>query len=486
MTPAEKRYFKRHYASDSNTLTDIFDVINGQRLYDEEQVKEQFPMKVAGNLKVYKFQLEQLLLKSLVSYRHTDTVGNRIRMGLEQVDILMERNLIGMAIKQLEKVKQFCEEYEEFTYLIEIAYKEFRLKYIRLDDLAQQELSKFTEVETSLQALEHQTRFATAVNKLSGMYISGEPYSADERSFIEAKLQEADLAYGQREQSFKIRLSILSTRNLCLHMLGRYEEADTGNREVLELYDSHAELKSHLAFYYVGSLRYHVRNIFALKRYDEAKKAIEKGKDFLNKHQQFRALSIYLLTLEMRVAFLLNEIPKLNKEYNKRAEQHIEEFKANDMRASVEPRIYLMLSALASDRIDLATYHMDNIAKVERSILSDLGRLIGLLTILMTHEQGKKEKVKRLIRKYRRQLQEANEEGHEFFHATMDAFFKLEKNDVTGEEAFAELFMDNNNAFNDRLHRLFRYYRLDKWIQAQREDRGFAEVLKAEEPEQLV
>ena len=67
MTPAEKRYFKRHYASDQNVTTDLFDFINTLSSYDEEAVKRHFGTKVAKNLKVYKIQLNDLVLKSLVS-----------------------------------------------------------------------------------------------------------------------------------------------------------------------------------------------------------------------------------------------------------------------------------------------------------------------------------------------------------------------------------------------------------------------------------
>ena len=57
MTASEKRYFKRHYASDTGAMTELFDYINNQKSYDEDQVKEHFKKsKISTHLKVYKVQ----------------------------------------------------------------------------------------------------------------------------------------------------------------------------------------------------------------------------------------------------------------------------------------------------------------------------------------------------------------------------------------------------------------------------------------------
>ena len=80
MTAAEKRYFKRHYASHKNQTTELFDFINSMDIYDEKLVKEHFTnSKLSTNLKVYKVQLAKLLLKSLRSYRSHRNDESKIR-----------------------------------------------------------------------------------------------------------------------------------------------------------------------------------------------------------------------------------------------------------------------------------------------------------------------------------------------------------------------------------------------------------------------
>ena len=95
MSAAEKRYFKRHFSSDKSLQTKLFDFINSMDEYEEEQVKEYFSdSNLAKNLKVYKVQLFDLLMKSLTSYHSKRNINSRIRIGLEEIEILHTRNVV--------------------------------------------------------------------------------------------------------------------------------------------------------------------------------------------------------------------------------------------------------------------------------------------------------------------------------------------------------------------------------------------------------
>ena len=128
MTAAEKRYFKRHYALGKTLAIELFDFINGMDHYDEEQIKRRFvDSKLAKNLKVYKVQLTNLVMKSLVSYHDKRNVKSKIRIGLEEIDILMDKGLSELAFSRLRKLKTLCEQHEELSYLEEIVEREAQL-----------------------------------------------------------------------------------------------------------------------------------------------------------------------------------------------------------------------------------------------------------------------------------------------------------------------------------------------------------------------
>ena len=88
MTAAEKRYFKRHYSSEKSLLTELFDFINAQDSYREDLIKIHFKhSKLSKNLKVYKVQLFDLLLKSLTSLYNKKDIKSKIRIGLEEIEL---------------------------------------------------------------------------------------------------------------------------------------------------------------------------------------------------------------------------------------------------------------------------------------------------------------------------------------------------------------------------------------------------------------
>ncbi len=121
MTAAEKRYFKRHYASGKNMLTELFDFLNSLSEYNEESVKQHFAgSKLVKNLKVYKVQLTDILLKSLTSYNYKNNVRSRIHCGLEEIRILLDKQLYDIAKGKIKKLKQLCQLHEEYNYLLSV------------------------------------------------------------------------------------------------------------------------------------------------------------------------------------------------------------------------------------------------------------------------------------------------------------------------------------------------------------------------------
>ena len=89
--------------------------------YDEEEVKSNFHQsKVSKNLKVYKVQLTDLILKSLISYHNKKSIRSKIRIGLEEIELLMDKQLYNLALGRVKKVKEICLKYEELEYIFAI------------------------------------------------------------------------------------------------------------------------------------------------------------------------------------------------------------------------------------------------------------------------------------------------------------------------------------------------------------------------------
>jgi len=120
MSAAEKRFLKIHFSSAKSHLTELFDFINSQDNYDEKIVKANFSDSlISKNLKVYKVQLTELILRSQVAYHAKRSVKSQIRILLEEVDVLLEQFLVPMAMGRLHKAINIATKYNE-TALVQL------------------------------------------------------------------------------------------------------------------------------------------------------------------------------------------------------------------------------------------------------------------------------------------------------------------------------------------------------------------------------
>lgn len=129
MSAAEKRFLKIHFSSVKSHLTELFDYINGQDHYDEKLVKANFSDSlISKNLKVYKVQLAELILRSQVAYHAKRKVRSQIRILLEEVDILIEQFLIPMAMQRLQKAIDIAKKHNETGLLVAALQYQLRLE----------------------------------------------------------------------------------------------------------------------------------------------------------------------------------------------------------------------------------------------------------------------------------------------------------------------------------------------------------------------
>ncbi len=129
MSAAEKRFLKIHFSSVKSHLTELFDFINAQESYDEKIVKTNFSDSlISKNLKVYKVQLAELIMRSQVVYHAKRSIRSQIRILLEEVDILIEQFLIPMAMGRLQKAIDIAKKHNETGLLVAALQYQFELE----------------------------------------------------------------------------------------------------------------------------------------------------------------------------------------------------------------------------------------------------------------------------------------------------------------------------------------------------------------------
>ena len=113
----EKFYYVSAVNNDGKQLAyvDFFRALRAQETYDEEVLREQFPIK---NFSELKQRLEKRIIRALVYYR--DTPAAQIDFKCMEIEILIEKGLYERAWKKLRVTKKEAQEIEAFAVLMRL------------------------------------------------------------------------------------------------------------------------------------------------------------------------------------------------------------------------------------------------------------------------------------------------------------------------------------------------------------------------------
>lgn len=130
LTKSEKRFFKLTsslQSGDKNYLK-IFDFIEKQGYYDEQELKDEFTDETfVKHLPSEKNHLYKLILKSLRAYYSEQSVNSTLKQEIKNVEILYNKALYKECEKFVVRAKQTAEKYEKFYYWFELINWEKRL-----------------------------------------------------------------------------------------------------------------------------------------------------------------------------------------------------------------------------------------------------------------------------------------------------------------------------------------------------------------------
>jgi len=200
LTQAEKRYFKMNsnfQAGDEKLYIQIFDTIDKMEKYNEDAllkiVVDQKKLSVTKNF------LYSKILRSLRSYNERSSINIQLNNLLSEVEILMHKGLMHLALRQLQKAKRIAIEYDEQWFLLKTTDYELEINrtishkniLTSVNDITTEARSALTEYNETyeLKYLYHELRAKYIVRK--GLDIEDEkrkiPDSPDSLNSFHAK-----------------------------------------------------------------------------------------------------------------------------------------------------------------------------------------------------------------------------------------------------------------------------------------------------------
>lgn len=137
MSKHEKRHFKlisKAFQRESGTIyLQLFEAISKQRHYDEAILKKAFADRLNNNrFSVAKNYLYHHLLKALNNLHNRESIHRKIRLALDFVQLLHQRELYSQAEKQLKKAEKMLQIIDHPKLWLEYLEWQFRLQKANL------------------------------------------------------------------------------------------------------------------------------------------------------------------------------------------------------------------------------------------------------------------------------------------------------------------------------------------------------------------
>jgi len=330
MTASEKRYFKRHYSSDKSLVTSLFDFINSLSGYDEEQVKEYFKnSKLSKNLKVYKVQLTDILLKSLVSYHNKKNIHSKIRIGLEEIDILMDKQVFEMAQNKIKRIKDICIKNEAFEYIFPILAKEQILNSFysaNFDGTKKENYQKLNSYLSSINEIFHLQHTSHQLSDQKNHILTnqlGPKKKVAYQNVLKKELEKLNDDVGSvRERYYRYHV---------ISMIYRMVENDLGKenkykKEQVDLLKNNPDFtSSHPKLYFASTYNY-LSSCWKLRQYHTLEKGLPEVKAFIKKHPVLEPSYLFVYYLEIPVLYF-NEFKGFDATFEAKVIKHIKKQK---------------------------------------------------------------------------------------------------------------------------------------------------------------
>lgn len=469
MTPAEKRYFKMHFALQRNALTILYDHLNEMEEYDEVELKDKLPKNIANKLKVYKVRLYDRVLKSLTTFYSKKNIQSRIRLGLEEVDVLMAKKLYDVAADHLHKLKKLARKYEEFTCLIDIANLEYRLMNIYMDRVGISKQPLFADMGYYLEKLDQQIRFSQLAHQTIDFQKSHhyKRLKAAQKEWLNELLEQKIPELTGDAPSFKARISRNIILTVIYQFLNEKKLEHQARKKNVDLFNQFPHFKEGLTFHYLAVLRNYMNFCLSDQRFNEAHQTVKEAKQFIEKvtpHEEPQLIYFYFAELQM--LYEKGQFKTIVDDYSQLIEDFTHKNHIMGERISVISFIYIILAELFEDNHPKAQYYLRIINKADEEVTEYFEEFFILLDLISHYEAGDIHSLKLQLQKLKRKFN-ISDQPDTFFLSMINWIDRLIRYPEQKAIIAMEMKSECNLKFSgDKNMDSFQHYHLDTWCGA--------------------
>ena len=289
LTKSEKRFFKLSSSlqSGEKNYLKIFDFIERQEDYDEEELKRVFKKETfIRHLPSEKNHLYKLILKSLRSYYSEQSLSSQLKQELKNVEILYNKALYKECEKFVSRAKEMAKKYEKFYYWFELISWEKRLLESAYESgVFSQDLDELVEEEEMVIAkLRNLAEYTVIYSKINLVFRSGGFTRNEKERKVVEDIADYHLIKGKNTAlSTKAASICYYIKGLCAATNRNYEDSFQFFNRTREILDNNPLIKHDTGGRYVMTLFHLLRCHIDNKEFVEAKKLIDEIRDLQTK-----------------------------------------------------------------------------------------------------------------------------------------------------------------------------------------------------------
>lgn len=470
MSAAEKRYFKIHFSSNKSLVTELFNFLNGMKTYNEEEVKNHFKdTKLSKNLKVYKIMLMELLLKSLSSFRYKKTIQGTIRQNLEEVEILLEKNLFAQAYKKLEKTKRLCFKHEQYNLLITVLDFEYQFKSFYETFSTQDALSTLDETKSAMETIAHLFQLKKVSHELS---IYAGQIDAKNIDNVKVKTQESFLLNKLKEFEknppilpFKYLYYTHSALGHLYHSVKNTEKEFFHKSKILDLLDKNQHLIANHPEKNWSAYFNYANCCLRTNKNQKLKVAIKVLKTLNKKHPSFERKGLLISILEIAFHRKKRNYKKVIKDLESVVLNQISLHGKNQKQSVVYAYISLMITHFALGNYIKVQFYLRRLFKI-KVMGKAFHYLYETIDMISHYESGDIDILRNLLTSKKRKIKRDSNYGTPFFKILLDFFSKLIEEDKDIPQLVKELKKHAKHHAEDNFSHLMHYFIFEDWINA--------------------
>lgn len=471
LSPADKRYFRQHFAPEEGLLLRLYERLNAQAAYDEAEARQAIGCAPAV-YKVLKAQLYELLLLSLRAGRDRHNAAAKLCAAIAEFDLLFERRLYDLALDRIRKAKALCLAHESYAFMLEVIQREYMVTQL-FDDSYQ--LSEAPFWADWAFAMERQwARYNLQRQAQQWMDVQKRPELQPEADYWQEKTAELE-ALPAAGLGMRAQLSWLSAMQVLAAFRGDRRQSAALKEQAVQLMESDDRFVAENPMLYLGALRNQANTLAAQQRKDLLDKAIHKAERVTRLQPAYEPYLLHFYFARLMLYNGQQHWGEVEEEFRLRCRPLIERCALRHTRVA---GLSMTMAAVAclnlsqyNRALELLLLFRESAPRVEPHIAM-AGALLELIICWET------EAYDRLNEQLRRARKWSPAQGSPLFALHLRLVEQLIRQPFEAAAMAAELLVALPDYYQDSFFGIYTEIGLERWLQALATRRKITDVLK--------